>query len=504
MSLTKVFIWCTPGKRIRQLNSAFASSQQFQQTSKNFQDWLDQKLQEHAKPQSISAKVETLRQSVKEHSAVQKALREQEEPYSTIMREGETLLQSTEGAEKVALQGQLSALRSNWEEVKRSAAERSEKLNTAVERAQKYKEHAENLSSWFQECEDRENKVKFSINPVEVESSLSQVKAIQKDVDKHRGQMELLSTAADSLLEVATADVDSVKEEKTVIGNNMDKLSENLQLKKESLDKLSQKLKEFSDMRKELKGQLEGVKKQLESHSSLGTQAYSSKNLTNMKAQQTSLEGVQSQIEHLKNLSQGLVVDVPDAEGITDLLLLTDSLEKEHTSISKAVEDTCSTLEDRLQGIGQFQNTIREMFSSFADLDDELDSMTPVGRDLETLRHQQDTIQSFISKLQDLMRNTATARDNCKKILESEASPDLPGLKRDLEALSKQSGKLMDRANSRKEQVEDTLKHLEEFYSKMKPFIQRMAGAEEQEESQGPVGMETDVINQQLETFKVR
>uniref|UniRef100_A0AAR2IUR3 Dystonin n=1 Tax=Pygocentrus nattereri TaxID=42514 RepID=A0AAR2IUR3_PYGNA len=491
------------GKRIRQLNSAFASSQQFHQMSKNFKDWLDQKLQEQAEPQSISAKVETLSENLKEHSAVQRALSEHEESYSTIMKEGEALLQSTEGAEKVALQGQLSVLKSNWEEVKRSAAEREEKLNTVMERAQKYKEHAENLSSWLKECDERQNKVKFSVNPVEVDNSLSQVKAIQKDVDKHRGQMELLSTASDSLLEVATEDVDAVKEEKAVIGKNLDKLAEDLQLKKESLDKLSQRLREFSDTHKELKSQLEGSKKQLESHSSLGVQAYSNKNLTNMKAQQTSLEAVQTQVDHLKSVAQSLVVDVPDTEGVTDLLLQADSLEKEHSSISKAVEDACSTLEDKLQGIGQFQNTIREMFTSFADFDDELDSMAPVGRDLETLRHQQGAIQSFISKLQDLMTNTASARDKCKKMLESEASPDLLGLKRDLEALSKQSGKLMDRANGRKEQVEDTLKHLEEFYSKLQTFTQKMTGAEEQEESQGPVGMETDVINQQLETFKV-
>uniref|UniRef100_A0A3B1JM22 Uncharacterized protein n=1 Tax=Astyanax mexicanus TaxID=7994 RepID=A0A3B1JM22_ASTMX len=136
-----------PGKRIRQLNSAFVSSQQFHQTSKDFQDWLDQKLQEQAEPQSISAEAETLRQNLKEHSLIQRALSEHEEPYNTIVKEGETLLQSTEGAEKVALQGQLSALRSQWEEVKRGAAEHAEKLNTAMERVQKYKEHAENLKT---------------------------------------------------------------------------------------------------------------------------------------------------------------------------------------------------------------------------------------------------------------------------------------------------------------------------------------------------------------------
>ncbi|XP_062851947.1 dystonin isoform X3 [Trichomycterus rosablanca] len=490
-------------KQIQQLTSTFACSREFHQGSKDFQSWLDQKLQEQTVTKPISAKEDALRKSLEEHSSVHRAISEQEGPYNTIMREGEALLQKTDGAEKLALQGQLSALKSNWETVKSGEAEQAEKLNIAMGRAKKFREHAESLSSWLQECDDREKMATLSVNSVEVENSLSQVKAIQKDVDKHRGQMELLNAAADSLLEVATADVDAVKEEKMVIGKNMEKLMEGLQIKKESLEKLSQKLKDFSDTQKELTGQLEGAKKQLEGQSGLGVQAYSNKNLTNMKAQQKSLEGVQTQIEHIKSIAQSLVVDVPEAEGVTDLLLQADSLEKEHSSISKETEEQCSQLENKLHGIGQFQDTIRQMFTSFADLDDELDSMVPVGRDLKTLQDQQETIQSFVTKLQDLMSNTASASDNCKRMLKSEASPDLLGLKRDLEALSKQSGKLMDRAIGRKEQVEETLKHLEEFYNKLQTFTKKMGTAEEQEESQEPVGLETDVINQQLEAFKV-
>ncbi|XP_039546384.1 dystonin isoform X5 [Pimephales promelas] len=491
------------GKRIEQLNSAFASSQQFHQTSKDFQAWLNQTLQEQSKTQPISAYAERLKQSLKENSAVQKAISDHEGPYNTIMKEGETLLQRTEGAEKVALQGQLSALKSSWDDVKKSNADQAEKLQGAMQRALKYKEHSEQLSSWLQEFEDRGKNVKLSVNSVEIEGSLLQLKAIQKDVDKHRGQVVITNTAADSLLEVVTSDGDMVREEKATIGKRLDKLTEDLMLKRETLENISQKLKEFNDLQKEAKGQLEGARKQLDSHSSLGVQAYSNKNLTNMKAQQNSLEGVHNQIEHLKSLAQSLVVDASEVEGVTDLLLQADSLEKDHMSITKKVEDACSTLENKLQGIGQFQNSIREMFANFADLDDELDGMASVGRDLDTLRDQQSTIQDFVAKLQDLMTNTANGRDSCKKMLESEASPDLLGLKRDLDALGKQCGKLMDRATSRRELVEETLGHLEEFCSKAQEFTSKLSSAEKQEESQGSVGLETEVINQQLESFKV-
>uniref|UniRef100_A0A673GHH4 Dystonin n=1 Tax=Sinocyclocheilus rhinocerous TaxID=307959 RepID=A0A673GHH4_9TELE len=501
--ITKPFRQLEDKAGIVQLNSAFASSQQFHQTSKDFQAWLNQTLQEQCKPQPISANAEKLKQSLKENSAAQKAISEHEEPYNTIIKEGEALLQSTEGAEKVALQGQLSALKSSWDDVKKGNAEQAEKLQGALERALKYKEHYEKLSSWLQEVEDREKYVKLSANSVEIEGSLSQLKAIQKDVEKHRGQVVMMNAAADSLLEVVTSDGDSVREEKAAIGKKVDKLTEDLTLKRESLENISQKLKEFNDLQKEAKGQLEAARKQLDSHSALGVQAYSNKNLTNMNAQQNSLEGVHNQIEHLKNVAKSLVVDASEVEGVTDLLLQADSLEKDHMSITKKVEDACSTLEDKLQGIGQFQNSIREMFANFTDLDDEFDGMAPVGRDLDTLGDQQSTIKHFIARLQDLMTNTANGRDSCKKMLESEASPDHLGLKRDLETLGKQCGKLMDRATGRREQVEETLSHLEEFYVKAQEFTHKLSSAEKQEESQGSVGLETEVINQQLESFKV-
>uniref|UniRef100_A0A8C8D9H4 Dystonin n=1 Tax=Oncorhynchus tshawytscha TaxID=74940 RepID=A0A8C8D9H4_ONCTS len=490
-------------KRIQQLNSAFASSQQFHQTSKDFQGWMNEMLQEQSKSQAVSALVENLQQSLKEHSALQKALSEHKEPYSTIVREGETLLQNTDGAEKVALQGQLATLRSNWDDVKKSSSERQDKLQGALQRAQKYHEHAEKLQSWVQESEVREGSVRLSVDPAVVESSISQLKAIQKDVDKHRGLVAQLNTAAESLLEVANADIEAVREEKAAIGQSVDRVTERVQNKRDSLDKISQRLKEFNDTHKEAKGQLAGAKKQLDAHTSLGVQAYSNKNLISMKAQQKSLDGVNTQLEHLKSLAQGLVADVPEADGVTDLLLQADSLEKEYGSLSKDVGKTCSTLEGKLQGIGQFQTNIREMFTCFADLDDELDSMAPVGRELATLNEQQGGIKVFMEKLQELMADTARGEDRCKKMLETEASPDLLGLKRDLDVLSKQCGKLMDRAKGREEEVGSTFTRLNELYSKLQQFTNKLGGAEVKEEGQGSVGMETDVINQQLEAFKV-
>ncbi|XP_048863754.1 dystonin isoform X8 [Brienomyrus brachyistius] len=491
------------GKKIQQLNSTFASSKQFHQMSKDFQVWLDEKTKEQRRPCLVSAKVDVLRQSLREQDAFQKGLCEQETPYETIVKEGEALLQSTEGAEKVALQGQLSSLKSTWDDVRKTSADCMEKLQTGQQRAEKFKEHVEKLSTWIEECKASVDQVKLGMEPAEVHISSTRVREIQKDLDKHRGVVEMMNSAANSLLEVVNADREVIEDEKTSINKRVDGVSETLQQKKESLNKISQKLKVFNETKKEARSQLDGARTQMETQSSLGVQAYSNKNLTNMKAQQKALAGVQTQVDCLKNLAQELVIDVPDAEGVTDLLLQADSLEKDFSSISREMEERCSSLEGKLQGIGHFQNSIREMFAQFADLDDELDSMAPVARDLDTLHSQRDDIKSFITKLRELTVNALNASKSCKTMLEDEASPDLLGLKRDLEALNKQCGKLMDRARARETQLEGTLSRMREVHGQLQEFMEKLTEAERQEGCQEPVGMETEIINNQLEAFKV-
>ncbi|KAK7902142.1 hypothetical protein WMY93_018911 [Mugilogobius chulae] len=490
-------------KCVDELSSTFASSQQFHQTSKDFQLWLSETLQEESTPQSISANMEVLQQSLEDHNNKKKTLTEHEEAYRTIVEEGERLLQSVDGAEKLALQGQLTTLSTNWEDVKKSHNEHTMKLQNALQKSLKFNENAEKLNSWIQESVNREARVKLTVDAVEVENSIAQVKALQKDVDKHRGLVEQLNTAADNLIEVANADTEMIKEEKIGISKRVDSVVEALQNKKDTLEQISHKVKEFNDGYKEAQSHLEGAKKQMDTYESLGVQAHSNKNLANMKAQHKSLNGVETQIEHIKGLAKDLVVAVPDADGVTELLLQSDSIEKEYSTLNKKLEETCQVLEGKLQGIGQFQNNIREMFSRFTDLDDELDNMAPDDLDLATLKEKQSDISGFIGRLQELMSSTSDAGDRCKKMLETEDSPDLFGLKRDLDALSKQCGKLLDRAKSRETQVQNTLQNLEQLYGKIKQAEAKLDKAVVKEESQDAVGMETEVINQQLEAFKV-
>ncbi|XP_064506346.1 dystonin isoform X26 [Pseudopipra pipra] len=490
---------------VQQLQSAYTTSHQFQQTSKDFQTWLSKKKEELNQARPVSAKLDVLQSLIEEQKEFKKTMTDQIGSYERIVAEGESILQKTQGADKAALQSQIATLRNNWDEINKQVKEREDKLTDCLEKAFKYKEHVENLQPWIEKCQSNLCELKVGINPIEIENSIAQVKAWQKDLDKHHGMVELLNNSAESLLRASQTDKEIVQEETKVLNQNVNVVTEQLHKKRECLENMAQRLKEFQESSRETEKQLKSAKEHLEAHDSLGPQSFSNKHLTMMQAQQKALQALKPHVDLAKKLAQDLVVEASDSAGVSDLLLQAESLEQEYTAVNKQVEDRCSFLETKLQGIGHFQNSIREMFSQFAEFDDELDSMAPVGRDLKVLQTQREDLKYFLKKLEDLIMNNENANKNCKMMLatEAEASPDLVGIKRDLEALNKQCNKLLDRAKAREDQVEDTIRRVEEFYSKLKEFSNLLGRAEEHEESQGPVGMETETINQQLNTFKV-
>lgn len=88
---------------------------------------------------------------------------------------------------------------------------------------------------------------------------------------------------------------------------------------------------------------------------------------------------------------------------------------------------------------------MRDVFSRLADLDDELDSLSPVGRDADSLASQADAVKGFLSRLANLRTELESHASECTTMLRREgSSPDLLALRRETEALSRQAGKVSD------------------------------------------------------------
>ncbi|XP_054854823.1 microtubule-actin cross-linking factor 1 isoform X6 [Eublepharis macularius] len=491
------------GDRMNRLQTALASSQQFQQMFDELHAWLEDKLRQQAQSSPISAKLERLQSQIQEQEDFQKSLNQHSGSYEMIVVEGESLLLSVQpGEEKANLQSQLVNLKATWEELSKQIASRHAKLKDCLQKAQKYQRHVEDLFPWVEDCRAKMSELEVTLDLVQLEAALLRSKALLGDVEKRRSLLEMLNSAADILINASQMDEDDVRDEKARINQKMDAITEELHAKTESLEEMSQRLKEFQESFRNIEKKLEGTKHQLEIYEALGPQACSSKNLEKLRAQQEVLQALEPQVDYLRNFTRGLVEDAPDGSDSSHLLSQAEVAQQDFKAVKEKVNECCLLMESKLEGIGQFNNHVREMFSQLADLDDELDSMGPIGRDIDSLQSQAEDVHEFLAKLQRLKIDIQASEEKCRQMLEDEGSPDLIGLKRELETLNKQCGKLTERGRTRLEQVEMTLARVKDFYNKLKELNHMTATAEENEALQWVVGTEVEVIKLQLEDFK--
>ncbi|KAM3829784.1 microtubule-actin cross-linking factor 1 isoform 2-T2 [Vipera latastei] len=491
------------GDRLNRLQTALASSQQFQQMFDELHAWLEDRLKQQAQSGPISAKLERLQFQIQEQEESQKSLNQHSGSYEMIVAEEESLLLSVRpGEEKANLQSQVVSLKTNWEELSKQIASRHSRLKDCLQKAQKYQRHVEDLCPWVEDCRSKMLELEVTLDPVQLEAALLRSKAMLSDVAKRGSLLEMLNSAADVLIDASEMDEDDIRDEKAEINQNMDAITEELQAKTESLEEMSQRLKEFQESFRNIEKKLEGTKHQLEIYEALGPQACSSKNLEKLRAQQEALQALEAQVDYLGNFTQGLVEDSPRGSDSSHLLRQAGIVQQDFKGVKQKVNECCKIMESKLEGIGLFNNHVREMFSQLTDLDDELDSMGPVGRDMDSLQSQADDAHEFLGKLQRLRLDIQASEEKCRQMLDDEGSPDLIGLKRELESLNKQCVKLTERGKSRLEQVDTTLARVQDFYNKLKELNYMTTAAEEGEALQWVVGTEVDVINQQLADFK--
>ncbi|XP_029426820.1 microtubule-actin cross-linking factor 1 isoform X2 [Rhinatrema bivittatum] len=492
------------GDHVHRLQTALASSQQFQQMFDELRTWLDSKLSQQAQNCPLSANLERLQSQIQKQEEFQKNLNQHSGSYEMIVAEGESLLLCLQaGEERNTLQNQLVTLRAHWEKLVKQGTDRHSRLKDCLQKAQKYKHHVEDLLPWVERCKMKAAELEVTLDPVQLEASLLKAKVLQNDVEKHGSLLEKLNSAADILIDFSQADDYEIREEKARINQDMDIITEELQIKTGSIEEMFQRLKEFKESFQNIEKKLEGAQHQLEIFEALGSQACSNKNLEKMRGQQEALSELEPQVAYLKNLIQGLAEDAPDGSDSSQLLHQAESAQWEFGLVKQRVNEVCSVMETKLHGISQIHNHVREIFSQLADLDDELDSMSAIGRDLDSLYSQTEDVQQFMIKLEKLKSDSKASEVECSHILEKEGSLDLLGLKRELETINKQCSKLTERGKNRQEALEITLARVKDFYNKLKDLKQLLTPLEEGKGLKGIVGTEVETINQQLSDFKL-
>ncbi|XP_072532164.1 microtubule-actin cross-linking factor 1 isoform X11 [Salminus brasiliensis] len=496
---------------LSQLQSALSSTQQFQQMFEELRGWLDKKAGEPIGGASdpLPCWPEALQTLLSQQEELLRGVAQQRGSYDLIQAEGTSLLASLPvGDERSALQSRLSTLRQDWEGLNQRLSERQARIKETLSRAEQYRQHRDELAPWVADCEQKEAEILPSLDPAALEEALQKARQLGLDLDRRRPLLENLNSAADQLLEQSRTGEEEVRDEKAQLNRRVDSLSERLHGRTAQLEELGSRLKEFEEGRQAVERRLEAARHQLEVQEALGPQACSNKSLERLRSQQELLNSLQPQVVYLRDLAQGLVQDMPQAAGDNGdggqrLVNHAGDTEREFGEVTEKIEQCCTSLESRLQGVGEVQSRVRDVFSRLADLDDELDSLSPVGRDVDSLASQAEAVKGFLGRLVTLRTELEGHGGECTTMLRREgSSPDLLALRRETEALSRQAAKLAERGQGRLALIEAAEERVREFYARLTDLQGLLDRGEEGVNAQGVVGSEVEVIKQQLKEFK--
>uniref|UniRef100_A0A671V6L6 Microtubule actin crosslinking factor 1 n=1 Tax=Sparus aurata TaxID=8175 RepID=A0A671V6L6_SPAAU len=493
---------------LSQLQTALSSTQQFQQMFEELRSWLDKQADpKESSTDALPCKSEAIRSLLAQTSDLQRGIAGQRGSYELIQAEGASLLATLPagGDERSALQSRLASLRQDWEGLNQRISDQENRLKTTLSKAETYQQHKTELTPWLAECEQKDGEIQPSLDASALDEALQKARGLSLDLERRQPLLEAFNTAADQLLEQCCIGEEEVRDEKAQLNRRVDKLGERLHNHTSQLEELACRLKEFEEGRQAAERRLEAAKHQIEVQEALGPQACSAKSLERLRSQQENLRSLKPQVVYLRDLAQGLVQDSPQTaggstEGTQRLQELAKETEKDYDDVT---EKCCSTLESRLQGVGEVQSHVRDVFSRLADLDDELDSLSPVGRDADSLASQADALKGFLTRLTNLRSELEGHSSDCTSMLRREgSSPDLLALRRETEALNRQAGKLSERGQARLDQIEDAAGRVQEFYRQVAELQGLLGKAEEGLNAQGLVGTEVEMIKQQLQEFK--
>uniref|UniRef100_A0A671XC21 Microtubule actin crosslinking factor 1 n=1 Tax=Sparus aurata TaxID=8175 RepID=A0A671XC21_SPAAU len=479
---------------LSQLQTALSSTQQFQQMFEELRSWLDKQADpKESSTDALPCKSEAIRSLLAQTSDLQRGIAGQRGSYELIQAEGASLLATLPagGDERSALQSRLASLRQDWEGLNQRISDQENRLKTTLSKAETYQQHKTELTPWLAECEQKDGEIQPSLDASALDEALQKARGLSLDLERRQPLLEAFNTAADQLLEHR---IGFVRDEKAQLNRRVDKLGERLHNHTSQLEELACRLKEFEEGRQAAERRLEAAKHQIEVQEALGPQACSAKSLERLRSQQENLRSLKPQVVYLRDLAQGLVQDSPQTAGGS-----TEGTQR----LQELIEQCCSTLESRLQGVGEVQSHVRDVFSRLADLDDELDSLSPVGRDADSLASQADALKGFLTRLTNLRSELEGHSSDCTSMLRREgSSPDLLALRRETEALNRQAGKLSERGQARLDQIEDAAGRVQEFYRQVAELQGLLGKAEEGLNAQGLVGTEVEMIKQQLQEFK--
>merc|ERR1719232_2579582 len=465
------------------------------------QDWLQEMEGLLSEKLVISADRNTLMDQVADFEPIYKEIMSKEHEIIMVLNRGKDVMTRSSKADAANIKKSLDAVEKSWQKVKKISGERQTRLNTCMEYCKKFYSAQDKFLPWLDKAEGQISKME-SISMVlnELKKQEKELQAFRNDVNRHSSEYDSNYNGGDSFQSACDVDKEVVREEISIMKQRWDDLNAFIAERAQAIADILSKLGDFNENARDLENGLKRAEDKLR-----GTD--------NAPKDPRLLDKIKGLLEEAKDLEKGFIKVQKTGE---DLLNDADAIGADGQPIADTVNnlgDRLGNLRDKLDekaedlknagaAVGEFNQKAKDIGNALAMLDDELNKMGPIARDLNTLYKQKEEVQSFLQRINKKRSEAAALVEESKTLIRSGVVPNPKELEDTVSGLVKSVDKLDQRGKGRDKDVDDMIAKIQSFYDHYGGVMDDIQEVIREEKNLGNVAGDTATIKQQQEQFK--
>merc|ERR1719232_1702244 len=387
------------------------------------QDWLQEMEGLLSEKLVISADRNTLMDQVADFEPIYKEIMSKEHEIIMVLNRGKDVMTRSSKADAANIKKSLDAVEKSWQKVKKISGERQTRLNTCMEYCKKFYSAQDKFLPWLDKAEGQISKME-SISMVlnELKKQEKELQAFRNDVNRHSSEYDSNYNGGDSFQAACDVDKEIVREEITIMKERWDNLNAFIADRAQTLSDILAKLGDFNENARDLENGLKRAEDKLK-----GTE--------NAPKDPRLLDKIKGLIDEANHLEKGFGKVQKMGE---DLLNDADAIGADGQPIADTVNglgDRLGYLRDKLEekaedlknagaAVGEFNQKAKDIGNALAMLDDELNKMGPIARDLNTLYKQKEEVQSFLQRIAKKRQEAAALVEESKTLIRSGVVPN--------------------------------------------------------------------------------
>uniref|UniRef100_W4VR42 Putative short stop n=1 Tax=Corethrella appendiculata TaxID=1370023 RepID=W4VR42_9DIPT len=490
--------------RKAETENSLRDGRQFAETCARTLGWLSGELGNLTDRLLVSAHRPTLQHQIDTHEPIYREVMTREHEVIMLLNKGRELQEKPGQIADRAVQRDLEKILQQWDRLRSAAVDRHSRLQTCMEHCKKHGAAAESFLSWLRSAEDKLASLKPGVlKKTQLDQQLKELQTFRSDVWKRSGEYESTRGLGESFIAACDIDKDPIKAELNDMKERWEKLNNDLLARAQALETCARRLGDFNDELRDLDHAVGRCEDRLAAHDSLGGAAKDPKLLDRVKAIREDAGTLRKPLQALRKLSTDIGVEARSAGGDAEHLQnevdgISDRIEDLHTRL----EDRCGELQSAASAVSQFNEQVKLLGLDLSELENQVDSLAPPGREIKTVLNQIDEVAAILSKLDRTSDRVAQIERAGEILVDSGFAPDTAQTRDQVTGLRKQLARLENRSRDHDENLQKALKSLQKFYDLHTSTVEDLFEVADQLKKLKPVSSELEQIRLQQEDFR--